>query len=76
MSALVATVHVLSDDGHRHVFSPGDDLPEWAARKMGAHCFEGGEHPHSEPAESGPRGGKNARARGKSKAEADGEAEG
>lgn len=39
--ALPITVHVMvqSDDGETVSFQPGDDPPEWARRKMGAHCF-------------------------------------
>lgn len=29
-------------------FGPGDDVPEWAARLMGEHCFEDGKHPYPE----------------------------
>lgn len=50
MSALVSHVHVFDDEGDTHVFGPEDDVPEWAARKMGAHCFEDGEHPYPEDA--------------------------
>lgn len=45
---LVSYVHVFDDEGNAHAFGPDDDVPEWAARKMGAHVFEGGEHPHPE----------------------------
>lgn len=31
-------------DGVTHTFAPGtDDYPDWAGKKMGDHCFEGGE---------------------------------
>lgn len=66
---LIATVHVLGDDGARRVFGPGDDVPKWAALKMGAHCFEGGVHPYPDgagasvegpPAKAGPGSSKAA----------------
>ena len=50
MSKLVNYVYVTGPDGVEW-FGPDDDVPEWAARKMGAHCFEDGEHPYpDEPA--------------------------
>jgi hypothetical protein len=45
---LVSNVHVYDERGEVHVFGVDDDVPEWAARKMGAHCFEDGEHPFPE----------------------------
>lgn len=27
-------VHVVDDDGHRHVFGPSSEVPEWAAKKI------------------------------------------
>lgn len=48
MTALVSYVHVMGEDGQAHVFGPNDTVPEWAARKMGAHCFEDGAHPYSD----------------------------
>jgi hypothetical protein len=50
VGALIATVHVheVPQGESQRVFSPGDDVPEWAARQMGAHCFEDGEHPYPE----------------------------
>ena len=47
MGALISTVHVHDyPPGGKNVFSPGDDVPEWAAKQMGAHCFEDVEHPY------------------------------
>lgn len=66
MGGLIGTVHVVGDDGTRRVFGPGDDVPEWAARKMGAHCFENGEHPYPDapaggiPPKAGPGSSKTA----------------
>lgn len=40
MGRLIATVHVAGQ-----IFKPGDDVPEKFARLMGAHCFEGRQHP-------------------------------
>lgn len=34
---------VLDEDGVPHSFLPGVEVPGWAAKQMGAHCFEGGE---------------------------------
>lgn len=46
MSELVSNVHVFSDEkADFEVFGPEDDVPEWAAVKMGAHCFVDGDHP-------------------------------
>lgn len=46
MGGLAYTVHVVDDKGRFVAFGPGDDVPEWAAKQMGAHCFEDGEHPY------------------------------
>ena len=51
MAGLIAHVHVVDDEGDNHVFGPGDALPEWALARIGAHCFDGGEHPRPELAE-------------------------
>lgn len=52
---LVSYVYVTNDRGAAEVFGPDDAVPQWAAEKMGAHCWEGGEHPSSGEAEkSGP----------------------
>lgn len=43
---LITSVHVHNyTAGEKNVFGPGDDVPEWAAVQMGAHCFEDGVHP-------------------------------
>lgn len=37
-------VALTGPDGVTHSFPPGStDYPDWAAKKMGPHCFEGGE---------------------------------
>lgn len=55
---LVSYVYVDNDRGVSEAFGPDDEVPRWAAEKMGAHCFEGGEHPvtgeEDESAEAGP----------------------
>ena len=68
MSKLVNYVYIEGPDGMA-AFGPDDDVPEWAARKMGAHCFEDGEHPYPagkeddgdpppDPGQEPPRAGK------------------
>jgi hypothetical protein len=52
MSRLVSRVHVPDENGLWHGFGPEDEVPEWAARQMGAHCFEDGDHPYAAAAES------------------------
>lgn len=47
---LVSSVHLVAPDGNPSVFLPGDDVPEWALRRMGNHCFEDGVHPLGRPA--------------------------
>jgi hypothetical protein len=32
-------VYVKDKDGQTHWFMPGDVVPGWAAKQMGAHCF-------------------------------------
>lgn len=36
-------VHLTGDDGQLHSFLPGTEVPDWAAKRLGDHCFEGGE---------------------------------
>lgn len=51
MSALISTVWVHNDEKGEpgaSSFGPEDEVPEWAARQMGAHCFEGGVHPYGD----------------------------
>jgi hypothetical protein len=45
MAKLTSYVHVHDDRGTSTAFGPDDEVPEWAARKMGAHVFEDGQHP-------------------------------
>lgn len=51
MSKLIATTIVPARPGDGgeafRTFGPDDaDVPEWAAKQMGAHLFENGEHPY------------------------------
>jgi len=70
MSKLVSYVHMEGPSG-LVAFGPDDDVPEWAARKMGAHCFEDGEHPFpDEPEEPSDSDGPPAKAGPKSSKEA------
>jgi hypothetical protein len=47
----VGYVHIMNERGSEPVaFGPGDDVPEWAARKMGAHVFPDGKHPYPDEA--------------------------
>jgi hypothetical protein len=34
---------VLDKDGEPHSFLPGTEVPAWAEKQLGDHCFEGGE---------------------------------
>lgn len=34
MGRLAACVHVYDDEGVAHVFGPGDDVPDWAAKAI------------------------------------------
>lgn len=64
MGALVSTVWVHNDEKgtpNASSFGPDDEVPEWAARQMGAHCFEDGEHPFPDAPDAGgipPKAGK------------------
>lgn len=49
-------VYVSDEDGAVHRFLPGDEVPAWAAKLMGPHCFEGAEE--GEAAGPPPRAGK------------------
>lgn len=54
-------VHLTDETGTLHSFLPGDEVPAWAEKRMGEHCFEGhedefdedGQHPASVPDGSG-----------------------
>lgn len=41
----VGFVHVFDARSEAHAFGPDDEVPDWAAAKMGAHVFPDGEHP-------------------------------
>jgi hypothetical protein len=60
MGRLTSFVHVSGDDGQYGVFGPDDDVPEWAARKIGVHAWQDGKHPYPDAAEGAepPRSGK------------------
>lgn len=47
-------VHVHDDAGELHSFLPGADVPGWAAKLMGKHCFEGGEGEFNEDGKHAP----------------------
>lgn len=47
-------VHVHDDAGQLHSFLPGADVPGWAAKLMGKHCFEGGEGEFNEDGKHAP----------------------
>lgn len=47
-------VHVHDDTGELHSFLPGADVPGWAAKLMGKHCFEGGEDVFNEDGKHAP----------------------
>jgi len=34
MAELIAYVHVMDENGAPHVFAPGDEVPEWAQKKI------------------------------------------
>lgn len=38
---LNATVHVRDDDGDDHMFTPEDEVPAWAADRIGDHAWDG-----------------------------------
>jgi len=45
MAELITHVHVYDNRTNAHSYGPGDELPKWAAMKMGAHVFKDEEHP-------------------------------
>lgn len=48
---LNTTVYVVIN-GEPTAFGPDSDVPEAIARQIGAHCFDNGEHPFPESADS------------------------
>ena len=56
------TVYLSDEDGTVHRFLPGDEVPGWAGKQMGDHCFAGGDStPEVEQPESDgppPKAGK------------------
>lgn len=38
----------LHDKGQLHSFLPGTEVPQWAEKRLGEHCFEGGEDAFNE----------------------------
>lgn len=58
MAALTTHVAVRDDDGVTHSFGPGDEVPEWAARKItNPKVWEAGEAPFSVDEGSDATGG-------------------
>lgn len=59
MKKLVSHVHVYDKDQNPVVFGPDDDVPAWAAKQMGPHCFadEGGEPSDREVGSVPPKAG-------------------
>lgn len=59
---LASYVHVYDDKGEAHAFGPGDEVPAWAAKQMGDHCFvsAGADGQTGEPPRSGKGSGKEA----------------
>ncbi len=52
---LISTVWVRDENSYPVMFQPGDTIPDWARKQMGAHCFTqdaGTEHdePQKKPA--------------------------
>ncbi len=39
-------VYLRDEDGTVHTFLQGQEVPEWAAKQMGDHCFAHTEHVH------------------------------
>lgn len=70
MARLVRTVHLVDEQGRSHVFGPGSDVPEWAAKRITnpsawANASAVAEEPQSaevleEPPRSGPGSNKAA----------------
>ncbi|WP_458317114.1 hypothetical protein [Mycolicibacterium brisbanense] len=56
-------VHLTDDAGVLHSFLPGDEVPDWAAKRMGAHCFATGDADEA-AADGGDGGGEDAAADG------------
>lgn len=49
----VFTVHtIVQRDGTSVAFAPGDELPEWAADQVGAHCLASEEVEPAKPAKA------------------------
>lgn len=46
--------YVLDGKGNAAWFHPGDDVPAWAAKQMGSHCFANGEDDDVEDTGDGP----------------------
>lgn len=49
MRRLNSTVWVHDPQMRPVSFGPGDDVPDWAAKQMGDHCFTDGEPDRAEP---------------------------
>ena len=48
------TVYLSDEEGTVHRFLPGDEVPGWAAKLMGDHCFAGSADDLAEVESSGP----------------------
>jgi hypothetical protein len=70
MARLATHVHVQDDQGQNHVFGPGDDVPDWAAKaitnpnawadKPAKQEPNGGQAPAGEPPRGGAGSGRDA----------------
>lgn len=54
--AIFATHVVLMRNFEAVVFTPGDELPEWAIGQVGAHCLEAETGTEAEPVPAEPEG--------------------
>lgn len=59
-NGLTTYVHITDDTAMPHVFGPDDDLPDWAAERIGPHCFEGGVKPSKSTRKSSSTGRESA----------------
>ena len=50
MADLVSTVWVRDENDNPVAFGPGDEIPDWARKQMGDHCFVPDEDSDNKPA--------------------------